>query len=304
MLDIAIIGGGPAGLTAGLYAARAGAKCRLFESVFTGGQAAKTILVENYPGFPDGINGAVLGMSIEQQAKKFGLDIVFEHITGLELGSQVKTLKTEQTQFQAKAVIIATGANPRKLGLTDEEKLTGAGISYCATCDGAFFRNKNVAVVGGGNTAVADALYLAKLASKVYVIHRRNELRADTVLRQSALKDAKIEFVLDSVAVELMSTDNMLSGVKVQNLKTQNIISLDVEGLFVAVGTIPNSDMVKGQIELADTGHIITDLNMKTSLEGVYAAGDVRSSPLKQIITAAADGAVAATKAIEYISGK
>jgi thioredoxin reductase (NADPH) len=301
MIDIAIIGAGPAGLTAGLYAGRGGAKAVIFEEMFSGGQAASTYKIENYPGFPDGVSGMDLGMLMEKQAQHFGTEIKNERVTSLELDGAVKRIKTDSGEYEAKTVILALGAAPRPLGVENEEKLRGMGVSYCATCDGAFFRDKPVAVVGGGDTAIADAIYLARFAQKIYVIHRRDSLRASSALQKTAFENERIAFVWDSV-VEGLIGDQALSALKLKNIKTGELSELEVSGVFVAVGTMPKTELVSGQVELSGDKYILTDARMKTNIEGVFAAGDVRVSPLKQVVTAVADGAVAASEAIAYIN--
>ncbi|MPM78852.1 Thioredoxin reductase [bioreactor metagenome] len=301
MIDIAIIGAGPAGLTAGLYAGRGGAKAVVFEEMFSGGQAASTYKIENYPGFPDGVSGMDLGMLMEQQAQRFGTEIKNERVTSLELDGAVKRIKTDGGEYEAKTVILAFGAAPRPLGVENEEKLRGMGVSYCATCDGAFFRDKTVAVVGGGDTAIADAIYLARFAQKIYVIHRRDSLRASSALQETAFANERIAFVWDSV-VEGLIGDQALSALKLKNVKTGELSQLDVSGVFVAVGTMPKTELVSGKVELSGDQYILTDVHMKTNIQGVFAAGDVRVSPLKQVVTAVADGAVAASEAIAYIN--
>jgi thioredoxin reductase (NADPH) len=238
---------------------------------------------------------------MEQQAVKFGLEIRYDPVVKLELDGDVKLVITEKDTTEARTVIIATGAEPRKLGLADEERLTGAGVSYCATCDGAFFRGRDVAVVGGGDTAVSDALYLSKFAKSVKVIHRRDTLRASEALQKAAFGDAKIEFLWNSVPEELIGEDR-LTGVLVENKQTGEQKKIEVDAVFIAVGIEPKSALVKDILELTPEGYIRTDCIMQTSEKGVYAAGDVRDTPLRQVVTAVADGAVAATKAVEYLT--
>ncbi len=298
MIDIAIIGGGPAGLAAGLYAARSGVKCALFEEMFVGGQAAKTNQIDNYPGFAQGIDGYTLGINMEQQAKRFGLEIFNGNISSLILGQDPKRIVCDGIEHEALSVIIATGATPRKLGVDGEERFTGSGVSYCATCDGAFFKGMTVAVVGGGDTAVSDAVFIARFAKDVYLIHRRDQLRASHALERAAKSEDNIHFIWNSVVTGLHG-DARLSGIKIQNLLNQTETDMKVDGLFVAVGITPNSKLVEGQLELNEGGYIVTDPNMRASVKGVYAAGDVRNTPLRQIVTAVADGAVAATTAAE-----
>ena len=297
LYDIAIIGGGPAGLSAAIYAARGGAKTVLFESVFTGGQIVKTPHLENYPGFPDGIDGYSFGAELEKQAKKAGAEIRFAEVKTLSLTGAVKTVGTTDGSFEAKTVILCTGANPKKLGIPGEESFTGAGVSYCATCDGPFFRNKPVAVVGGGDTAVSDALYLADVAEKVTLIHRRNELRAAEVLAKAALSNEKIAFAWDSVPVEVLG-DQFASGIRIRNVKTDEITDIPAYGVFMAIGVEPETSLFIGQVACNSYGAVRTDPMMRTSVPGVYAAGDVRETPLRQVVTACADGAVAAMTAL------
>ena len=298
--DIAIIGGGPAGLTAGLYAARAGRSAVLIEEMLPGGQITKTNNVENYPGFEDVIEGAALAAKMEQQAQKAGLKIRYATVNGLSLEGELKRIDCGKKTFFARAVILAMGAEPRKLGLAREDTLIGAGVSYCATCDGAFFRGQQVAVVGGGDTALSDALYLANVAQKVYVVHRRDTLRATQALQDATKETENVEFILDCVPEALMGSDRV-EGLAVKSNKTGEVCQLPVGGVFVAVGITPRSALVQGSVACDGNGYIKTDPYMRTNLPGVYAAGDVRLTPLRQLVTAAADGAVAATAAAEYL---
>jgi thioredoxin reductase (NADPH) len=298
--DCLIIGGGPAGLTAGLYACRAGLKTALLEGMFPGGQITTTDRLENYPGFPDGIGGVDFGAIVAQQATRFGLEILYEQAEAADITGPVKTIRTSSGEHTARAVILCMGAEPRKLGLPNEEELRGRGVSYCATCDGAFFRDKKVAVVGGGDTACQEAAYLGRMAEKVYLIHRRGELRASGVVAQRVKSDDKVEILWDSV-VEGINGDESVRGVTVKNVKTGEARGMALDGLFVAIGVIPRSGLVKGVVELTETGHIKTDRHMRTNIAGVFAAGDVRDTPLRQVVTACADGAVAADAASEYL---
>lgn len=301
MIDIAIIGGGPAGLAAGLYAARGGAQAVLFEEVFVGGQAAKTHQMDNYPGFPEGIAGSELGLRMEQQASRFGLSIRYEPVSELDLMYPVKHIQTASERVQARSVILCTGASPRKLGIAREETLTGAGVSYCATCDGAFFRGRDVAVVGGGDTALSDALYLARFANRVYMIHRRDALRGCMLLQKAVLAEPKIQMVWNHVVTELLG-EGALAGIRLRHVDTSTQRQIPVSGVFIAVGIQPRTDLVRGQLPLTASGYIQTDPFMRTSIKGVYAAGDARETPLRQVVTAVSDGAVAATQALEYLS--
>ena len=299
--DIAIIGGGPAGLTAGLYAARGGASVTLYEELFPGGQIAKTPLVENYPGFPDGVVGYEVGSLLQKQAEKFGLKVEYAGATGLILEENPKRILLPDREDTAKAVILCMGAHARSLGIPREEALVGAGVSYCATCDGAFFKEKAVAVVGGGDTAISDALYLARFCTSVTVVHRRDEFRAAAVLVEKAKQVPNIHFALSSVPVNLIG-ECCVQGLEIMDLKTTAQRVLPVSGVFVAVGITPQSALVKGVVNMNEGGSILTDEFMKTNIPGVYAAGDIRNTPLRQVITACADGAVAATSALEFIS--
>lgn len=301
MTDIAIIGGGPAGLTAALYAARGGASVRLLEELFPGGQIVKTHCIENYPGISDGPDGYALAARFEEHAGKAGVAPEYAGVTALSLTDDKKeiTLATGET-FEAKAVILCMGASPRSLGIPGERELTTHGVSYCATCDGAFFRGKIATVIGGGDTAISDALYLSKLCGKVYVVHRRDELRASAVLANAARKTENIEFVWNSVPEAFLGEDK-LTAIRLKNVKTGEVSDLVTDGAFVAVGIVPKTDLVKDQLTLASNGSIETNERMETSVKGVFAAGDIRNTPLRQVVTACADGAIAATYAIEAV---
>ena len=301
-LGIAIIGGGPAGLAAGIYAVRGGADVKLFEELFPGGQIVKTHRVENYPGFTGGPDGYALAAALEKHASEFDLPVIYGAVTGLKLTEAEKTFTVNGETYAADAVILCMGAGARKLGHLDEDKYVGAGISYCATCDGAFYRNKDVAIVGGGDTAVSDALYLSGICHKVYLVHRRDQFRAAATLVDRVKRAQNVELVLDSTVVGLSGEDR-LSAVTVENKFTKEQRTLDVNGLFVAVGILPRTELVQDQLDLDEGGFIVTDKFMQTSVPGVFAAGDIRNTPLRQVVTACADGAIAATKAIEYIHG-
>lgn len=300
--DLIILGAGPAGLTAGIYATRGGLKTLIIESKAPGGQASLTSKVENFPGVPE-TNGFDLAFNMLSQAKSFGAQVKTGKVQSLVLkGEEKKITLANGKEFSSRAVIIATGANPRPLGVEGELELVGKGVSYCATCDGMFFKDKTVAVVGGGNTAVEDALYLEKLASKVYLIHRRNELRADKILADR-IKSSSVEILWDSIVTKLVA-DEKLTEIDVKNVKTDSLSAVSVDGLFVAVGQTPNTSFLENadaKPELTDGGYIIADEEMRTSIDGVFAAGDVRETPLRQIVTACADGAVAANSAIKYL---
>ena len=302
-LGIAIIGGGPAGLAAGIYAARGGANVKLFEEMFPGGQIVKTHKVENYPGLTGGPDGYALAAALEKHAAEFDLNVVYGSVTDLKLTEKEKTFTVNGEEYAADTVILCMGAGPRKLGHPDEDKFVGAGISYCATCDGNFYRGKEVCIVGGGDTAVSDALYLSGLCSKVYLVHRRDQFRAAATLVDRIRRAENVELVLDSTVVGLSGEDR-LSAVTVENKFTKERRELPVSGLFVAVGILPRTELIEGQVALDEGGFIVTDKYMQTSVPGVFAAGDIRNTPLRQVVTACADGAVAATKAIEYVGMK
>ena len=299
--EVVIIGGGPAGLTAGLYSSRARLNSLLIERGLVGGQIVNAELVENYPGFPEGIPGPELGQLVHQQATKYGLKILHADVTSLELQGEQKVVKTTEGNFIAKAVIITSGSERHKLGIPGEEKFTGKGVSFCATCDAAFFRELPVAVVGGGNAAITEALHLTKFASKVTVIHRRDQLRATRILQDKAFSEQKIEFLWNNTVEEIEGEDF------VKRIKLRHVISgeksiLDVAGVFIAVGLKPNIDYLKGILPLDPDGHIITNERMETGIPGIFAAGDIRHDSARQAITAAGDGATAAIYAEKFIS--
>lgn len=294
--DVIIVGGGPAGFTAALYSARANLKTLLIERMFSGGQMATTEIMENYPGFEEPINGIELAMKMEKQAKKFGAEVLNDEVIELELSEKLKTVTTRKTVYTAKSVILAMGGNSRKLGLDQESRLMGRGISYCATCDGSFYRDMTVTVVGGGDTAVEDANYLSRMCKKVYIVHRRDELRAVKSLQDEVLNNPKVEIVWDSVVEDIVGTE-VVEAVKVKNVKTNKITNLQSDGVFIAIGITPNTKLVEGLVELSKSGHIITDENMNTKIPRVMACGDIREKNLRQVVTAAADGAIAAYSA-------
>ena len=303
MLDLAIIGGGPAGLTAGLYAMRGGANVRLYEELFTGGQIVKTHQIDNYPGISDGPDGYALAARFEEHAQKFGLQIEYGAVSDLELTEPVKRFMFNGEPVEAKTVILATGAQPRTLGIEGEAKLTGHGVSYCATCDGAFYKNRTATVIGGGDTAISDALYLAKLCKTVYVVHRRDELRASAILANAAKETENIHFIWNSVP-EAFLGEEKLSGIRLKNRVTGETSVLETDGAFVAVGVVPRTELFQGQVKLAENGSVETNERMETNVPGVFAAGDVRNTPLRQVVTACADGAIAATSALEVMHVK
>lgn len=298
--DVAIIGGGPAGLSAAIYAARGGLKTVLFEKALIGGQIVVTAEVENYPGFEKNVTGFDIIEKMQQQAEKFNTDIKLEEVKAIGLEGLCKIIETTKGTYKVQSVIIATGAHPRKLAVPGEEKFTGRGVSYCATCDGALYRDKIVAVVGGGDSAVEEAIFLTKFAKKVYVIHRRDELRAVKIVQDRAFKNEKLEFVLDTV-VQAIEGDNFVEKLIIFNKKTNSVNELKVDGVFIYVGIIPSSDLVESRVEFDAQGFIITDDSMHTQLPGVYAAGDVTKKVLRQVVTACSDGATAAFSAEKWI---
>ena len=296
--DVIIIGGGPAGLTAGLYSSRAGLKSLLLEQGLFGGQMVNAALIENYPGFPEGIAGSELGTLMHRQAVRYGLEVVVAEVIGVT-GGQFYIVSTTEGSFEGAAIIAAAGSEYRKLGVAGEERLSGRGISYCATCDGFFFRDMEVAVVGGGDTAITDALELGQNARKVYVIHRRDQLRAGQVLQQRAFAHPKLDFIWSTVVEDVLG-EKMLEGLKLRNVKTERQSILQVNGLFIAVGLRPNSQSFSSILEVDDTGFIVTDETMATSAAGVFAAGDIRRNSPRQIAAAVGDGATAAMSAFRY----
>ncbi|MGB9812699.1 MAG: thioredoxin-disulfide reductase [Thermovenabulum sp.] len=301
--DLIIIGGGPAGLSAAIYGARARLDTVVVEKMYAGGQAAITDRIENYPGFVEGIGGMELTEAMKMQAERFGAKFVngeVQKIIPKEDGFEV-VLKNEQ--LKAKAVILAMGAEARKLMVKGEKEFTGRGVSYCATCDGAFYTDRKVVVVGGGDSAIEEAIYLTKFAESVTVIHRRNELRATKILQERAFSNEKIKFLWDSVVEEIRGKD-AVEEIVVKNIKTGEEIIYPTDGVFVAIGWEPNSEIVKDLVKLNERGYIVTDENMATNVPGIFAAGDIREKALRQVITAAADGAIAAVSAEKYIEEK
>lgn len=298
--DVIIIGAGPAGLTAGIYAARAGLTTLLIERYGAGGQILNTYEVDNYPGLP-GITGAELGMKMQEHLDKYGITTEMCEVEGIDFAKGDNKVKTDNGTFTGKCVILATGNSPRKLGIPGEEELTGAGVSYCATCDGAFFRKKIVAVVGGGDVAVEDAIFLARGCEKVYLVHRRNELRAAKILQNALFELSNVEVVWDSIPKEIKGADEgVVSGLEIENVKTGDRSVLDVAGVFIATGNNPNSSYTDA-LDKDENGYIIADETCQTSLPGVFAAGDVRTKKLRQVSTAVADGANAVYSAQAFL---
>ena len=298
--DVIIIGGGPAGYTAALYATRAGLDTVLIEKMSAGGQMALTGDIDNYPGFPDGIDGFTLGMQMQQGAERFGAKTEYAEVESVEFSDKIKKIVTGFGIYYGKTVIIASGANPRELGIDSEKELTGRGIHYCAHCDGRFYKDKTVVVVGGGNSAAADALYLANLAKKVYVVHRRDSLRATKIYHDPLMKTENVEFVWDSIVTDFI-VDSKVKGVKIRNKINGEESEIVCDGVFVSIGRNPATDFLTEAVKLDKNGYIIADESTKTNIDGVFAAGDVRTKDLRQIVTAVADGAVAVHHAEEYI---
>lgn len=300
--EVIIIGGGPAGLTAGLYTSRARLSSLLIERAMFGGQIVNAEKVDNYPGFPEGISGFELGELIHQQSIKYGLETILTEVSNIEPQKEYKLVKTAEGNFTAKAVIIASGSDRVKMGVPGEQEFTGKGVSYCATCDAAFFKEQPVAVVGGGDAAITEALHIAKFASRVIIIHRRNELRASRINQEKIQAEPKIEFLWDTV-VEKVEGEDFVKRISLQQVKTGEKSKLEVAGIFVAIGLRPNTDFLKGTVPLDTAGHVITNDTLQTEISGVLAAGDVHRNSIRQAIAAAGDGATAAVYAQRFISG-
>ncbi|MBI5409892.1 MAG: thioredoxin-disulfide reductase [Nitrospirae bacterium] len=302
LYDVVIIGGGPAGLTAGLYAARGRLKSLLIEKALTGGLVTTTEWVENYPGFEEGVTGAELAQKMEKQAVRFGLEIIQGTVVDISLNGNIKKITLEADKFyEAKSIILTTGAHPRLLKIEGENEFRGKGVSYCATCDGAFYKGSNIAVVGGGDSAVQEAIFLTKFAETVYIIHRREQLRAEKILQERAHANPKIKFIWNSVPERITGDNIGVNALHLRDVKTGEKSSINVQGVFIYIGYNPNTEFLKGLVPLNGSNYIITDENMHTSVPGIFAAGDVRSKPLKQIATAVGDGATAAMAAEKYI---
>ena len=302
--DMIVIGGGPAGYTAALYAVRAGLSCAVIERMTVGGQLALTDTVDNYPGFELGVDAITLGMSMQAGAERFGAESVYDEISELSLDGDIKEARGTLGTYRARTVVIATGASPRPLGLEREGELVGRGVHYCAHCDGRFYKGKRVIVVGGGNSAVGDALYLSKLAEHVILVHRRDELRASRIYHDPLVKAENIELCYNTVISDIITDDNgRVKGARTVNTRDGAAGELAADGIFISVGRVPATELVRGILELDSSGYIISDESTETSIPGVYAAGDVRTKSLRQIVTAASDGAVAAHHAEQYLYG-
>ena len=300
--DMIVVGGGPGGYTAALYAARAGLDTLVLEKLSAGGQMALTEEIDNYPGFEGGIDGFTLAEKMQQQAERFGAKSEYAQVERMDLTAAPKVLETSEGTFYAKTVAVATGANPRELGLANEAALTGRGVAYCAACDGMRYKDKTVVVVGGGNSAAADAMLLSRIAKKVILVHRRDTLRATKIYHEPLMQAENIEFRWNSTVTELLHTDK-LTGVRLKDVNTGMETILSCDGVFISVGRKPATELVQGQLELDRSGYIIADETTRTNLPGVYAVGDVRTKMLRQVVTAVADGAAAVHMAEEYLAG-
>jgi thioredoxin reductase (NADPH) len=301
--DLIIAGGGPAGLTAGLYAARSRMRVLLIEKMAPGGQAATTFHIENYPGFPDGIAGPDLAQAMETQARKFGLEVAFGEVKALASREPFWELEYEDRKLVTKGIIIASGVESKKLGIPGEETLRGRGVSYCGTCDGPFFKGQEIGVIGGGDSAVDEALYLTRFASRVYLIHRRRSLRAEKILQERAFQNPQIEILWDTIVTKVLG-ETGVEGLEIMDLRSKECRALPVSGVFFYVGLLAKTEFLKGIVNLDEQGYVMTDDNMATSARGIFAAGDVRRKILRQVATAVGDGAVAAFAAERYIESR
>lgn len=299
--DVIIIGGGPAGYTSALYGARAGLEVLLFEKFYAGGQMAITENIENYPGFDMGIDGFELAQRMKSQAEKFGVKTELNEVENLELNGKIKRVKTSKGEYLTKTVIIATGADPRELGVKNEQKFKGRGVHYCASCDGMFYKGKTVIIVGGGDTAVADALLLSRVANKVFLVHRRDTLRATKIYHETLFNAKNITFCWNSEVKEIIG-ENSFAGVVIENVKTKETSTILADGIFISIGRKPATDLVKNQLNLDESGYVLAGENTKTNVDGVFAVGDVRTKPLRQVVTAVGDGANAVYYAEEHLS--
>lgn len=299
--DMIIIGGGPGGYTAALYAARAGLDVVVLEKLSAGGQMALTSQIDNYPGFEEGIDGFILGEKMQAGAEKFGAKTEYAEVLSVNLNTAPKSVETSEGIFYAHTVVLATGASPRELGIPGEKELVGRGIHYCAACDGMFYKNKTVVIVGGGNTAAADAFTLSRIAKKVILVHRRDTLRATKIYHEPLKKAENIEFYWNSTVSEFIS-DGKITGIKIKNVQSGEETVIDCDGVFVSVGRKPATELVREQLILDNSGYVIAEESTKTNLPGVYAVGDVRTKKLRQVVTAVSDGAIAAHEAEEYLA--
>ena len=298
--DMIVIGGGPGGYTAALYGARAGLNVLVLEKLSAGGQMALTSQIDNYPGFEEGIDGFLLGEKMQAGAERFDAETKLAEVFSVDLSGSVKTIHTSEGDFQSKTVVLATGANPRSLGVANEKELIGRGVNYCAACDGMFYRGKTVVVVGGGNTAAADAMLLSRVAKKVILVHRRDTLRATKIYHEPLMKAENVEFRWNSTVAELLY-DKKVTGIIIKDVNTGEESQIDCDGIFISVGRVPATELVKNQLDLDASGYVIADESTKTNLPGIFAVGDVRTKALRQVVTAVADGAVAAHHAEEYL---
>ena len=303
MYDMIVVGGGPAGYTAALYAARAGLDVVVLEKLSAGGQMALTHTIDNYPGFPEGVDGFELGERMQQQAQRFGAKTVYAQVNKLDLKAEPKTVETSEGVFTGKTVVLATGAGPKELGLPEEKGLIGRGVAYCAACDGMFYRGKTVVVVGGGNSAAADALLLSRVAKKVILVHRRDTLRATKIYHEPLMKAENVEFRWNSVVTEILH-DQKVTAVRLRDTESGQEAIVQTDGVFISIGRKPATELVGGQLELDGNGYVIAGEETETSIPGVYAVGDVRTKKLRQIVTAVADGAAAVHMAEEFLASQ
>lgn len=305
MYDVIIIGGGPAGLTAGIYSCRAGLKTLIIERLMPGGQVGLTSKVENYPGFIS-IDGVELAMKMHEHATSVGCEFEFGEVISLDINGKIKTIKTHTKEYQSKTVLLCLGASAKQLNVKGEKSFLGKGLSYCATCDGSLYKDKTVAIVGGGNTSLEDCIYLSGIVKKVYLIHRRDTFRGQETLVKTLnatnLANNNIQQVLNSRVTEIIGKDK-IEGIEIENLVNNQTEKIDIDGLFVAIGRKPDTEIISNIVNLDENGYIITDEKMKTNIDGVFACGDVRQKKLRQIVTACSDGAIAGISAFEYIRG-
>lgn len=299
--DMIIIGGGPAGYTAALYATRAGLDTLVIERMSPGGQMVLTGEIDNYPGFDEGIDGFTLGMKMQKGAERFGSKTKYAEVTSVDFSENLKILETTNGIFYTKTVVIANGANPRRLGVQMEQELTGKGVHYCAHCDGRFYKDKTALVIGGGNSAVADALYLSHIAKKVYVVHRRDSLRIEKIYHEPLIQARNVEFLWNNTVSELIA-DSRITGVKIKDVNTQSVTDIACDGVFVSIGRKPATEFLGDSVALDSSGYVIANESTQTNIKGVFAVGDIRTKPLRQIVTATADGAVAVHYAEEYLA--